>query len=188
MAVRQHIGRFHRQREMDAIDQEFCRMTEDILSHPLFLKMREQCHHGGENSLYIHSLSTAECAYRMARRFRMKEARVRAVTRAALLHDFFGYDWQSEEHRRFLRHYTGWNRVKHMHAFIHGALAARRADRVFGLDERQRAAITSHMCPLAPFPKSSEAWVITLADKYVASKEVSAAVGWHIKQLYRKIA
>ena len=94
-------------------------MTEDILSHPLFLKMREQCHHGGENSLYIHSLSTAECAYRMARRFRMKEARVRAVTRAALLHDFFGYDWQSEEHRRFLRHYTGWNRVKHMHAFIH---------------------------------------------------------------------
>ena len=66
---------------MDAIDQEFCRMTEDILSHPLFLKMREQCHHGGENSLYIHSLSTAECAYRMARRFRMKEARVRAERR-----------------------------------------------------------------------------------------------------------
>ena len=85
-------------------------------------------------------------------------------------------------------HGTGWNRVKHMHAFIHGALAARRADRVFGLDERQRAAITSHMFPLAPFPKSSEAWVITLADKYVASKEVSAAVGWHIKQWYQKIA
>ena len=44
------------------------------------------------------------------------------------------------------------------------------------------------MFPLAPFPKSSEAWVITLADKYVASKEVSAAVGWHIKQWYQKIA
>ena len=163
-------------------------MTEDILSHPLFLELREQPHHGGENSLYIHSLATAECAYRMARRFHMKESRVRAVTRAALLHDFFGYSWQSEEHRRFMRHSKGWNRVKHMHAFIHGALAARRADRVFGLDERQRSAIASHMFPLAPFPRNSEAWVITLADKYVASKEVSAAVGWHIRRFYQKIA
>ena len=168
--------------------ESFHEMTADITSHPLFLQLRAYPHHGGENSLYIHSVSTARCAYRLARRFHMREERIRAVTRAALLHDFFGYDWQSERHRRFMRRYSGWRRIKHMHAFIHGALAARRADRVFGLDERQRAAITSHMFPLAPFPKSSEAWVITLADKYVASKEVSAAVGWHIKQLYRKIA
>ena len=168
--------------------ESFHEMTADITSHPLFLQLRAYPHHGGENSLYIHSVSTARCAYRLARRFHMREERIRAVTRAALLHDFFGYDWQSERHRRFMRRYSGWRRIKHMHAFIHGALAARRADRVFGLDERQRAAITSHMFPLAPFPKSSEAWVITLADKYVASKEVSAAVGWHIKQWYQKIA
>ena len=129
-------------------------MTEDILSHPLFLKMREQCHHGGENSLYIHSLSTAECAYRMARRFRMKEARVRAVTRAALLHDFFGYDWQSEEHRRFLRHYTGWNRVKHMHAFIHGGPGGTAGGQ--GVRPGRAAARRYHQPYVSPGPLSQE--------------------------------
>ena len=76
--------------------ENFQEMTEDILTHPLFLQLRSCPHHGGENSLYIHSVDTAKCAYRLARRFRLKEDRVRALTRAALLHDFFGYDWQSD--------------------------------------------------------------------------------------------
>ena len=167
--------------------QSFQEMTEDIVTHPLFLQLRTCPHHGGENSLYIHSVDTARCAYRLARTFHMQEDRVRAVTRAALLHDFFGYDWQSERHRRFMRRYSGWRRIKHMHAFIHGALAARRADRVFGLDQRQREAIACHMFPLAPWPKNSEAWVLTLADKLVASKEMGETVGWHAKALYRRM-
>ena len=48
----------------------------------------------------------------------MQEDRVRAVTRAALLHDFFGYDWQSERHRRFMRRYSGWKKVGHMHPWV----------------------------------------------------------------------
>lgn len=165
----------------------FLEMTEDIMTHPLFLEMREMPHHGGENSLYVHSVSTAKCACRLAQAFRMREDRVRAVTRAALLHDFFGYDWQSEQHRRFMQRYRGWQRVKHMHAFIHGAHAAHRAGRVFDLDARQQAAIASHMFPLAPLPRNSEAWVITLADKWVASKEVGATIGWNFKKMYRKM-
>ena len=80
--------------------ENFREMTEDIINHPLFLQLRSCPHHGGDNSLYIHSISTAKCAYRLARQFHMREERVRAVTRAALLHDFFGYDWQSDRHRR----------------------------------------------------------------------------------------
>lgn len=167
--------------------ESFREMTEDIVTHPLFLQLRDCPHHGGENSLYVHSVDTAKCAYQLARRFHMREDRVRAVTRAALLHDFFGYSWQSESHRRFMSHYSGWKRVTHMHAFIHGAHAARRADRLFGLDERQRKAITSHMFPLAPVPTNSEAWVLTLADKLVASREVSETVGWHMRTWYRKL-
>ena len=72
--------------------ESFHEMTADITSHPLFLQLRAYPHHGGENSLYIHSVSTARCAYRLARRFHMREERIRAVTRAALLHDFCGYD------------------------------------------------------------------------------------------------
>ena len=153
-------------------DADFARITEDILCHPQFLAMRKQSHHGPDNSVYDHSLSVARCAYRMARGMHMEGDRVRAVTRAALLHDFFGYDWRSAQHRRFLARYTGWQRFRHWHPFIHGAHAANRADRIFGLDQRQREAITSHMFPLAPLPRNSEAWVVTLADKLVASREV----------------
>lgn len=168
--------------------QTFQEMTADIIAHPLFQALRDCPHHGGENSLYVHSIATAKCAYRLGRRFRLPEDRVRALTRAALLHDFFGYDWQSERHRRYTRRYTGWKRVKHMHAFIHGSHAARRAGRIFDLDQRQRSAIASHMFPLAPWPKNSEAWLLTLADKLVASKEVSEAVGWHARGLCRRLA
>ena len=66
------------------LDQEFQTITEDIITHPLFLQLRQLQHHGGENNLYDHSVDTAACAYRMARRFHMREDRVRAVTRAAL--------------------------------------------------------------------------------------------------------
>ena len=166
--------------------ESFHEMTADITSHPLFLQLRAYPHHGGENSLYIHSVSTARCAYRLARRFHMREERIRAVTRAALLHDFFGYDWPSARHRRFMRRSSGWRRIKHMHAFIHGAHAARRAGRMFDLDQRQRQAITSHMFPLAHMPRNSEAWVLTLADKWVASREVSGAAVWYIRSWCRK--
>lgn len=169
------------------MDQTFYSITKDILSHPLFQQLREFPHHGPQNSLYDHSLDTAKCAYRMARRLHMSEERVCSVTRAALLHDFFGYDWHTDAHRRFLRKYSGLKRITHMHAFFHGALAARRADRTFGLSERQRSAITSHMFPLAPFPKNSEAWVLTLADKMVASREMSETVGWHMRRWYRQV-
>lgn len=168
--------------------ENFQEMTEDILTHPLFLQLRSCPHHGGENSLYIHSVDTAKCAYRLARRFRLKEDRVRALTRAALLHDFFGYDWQGDHHRRYMSRFSGWTRIKHMHAFIHGSHAAHRAGRVFGLDQRQRSAIASHMFPLASWPRSSEAWLLTLADKMVASREVSETVGWHVKGWCRKLA
>ena len=168
------------------MDQEFQRIIEDILAHPQFQELRSVHHHGGDNSLYIHSVDTAWCAYRMARRFHMSPERVRSVTRAALLHDFFGYNWHSEDYRRRKRFYSGLRRITHMHAFIHGAMAARRADRLFGLSQRQRDAITSHMFPLAPVPRNSEAWVLTLADKVVASREVGETVGLHMSRLRRK--
>ena len=84
-------------------EETFAQMTEDIVCHPMFLQLRHCAHHGGENSLYVHSLDTARCAFRLARRFHLREDRVRAVTRAALLHDFFGYDWHSEEYKHTVR-------------------------------------------------------------------------------------
>ena len=165
--------------------QSFSQITEDILRHPKFQALRHSEHHGGENTLFDHSVDTARCAYQLARRFRLKEERVAAVTRAALLHDFFCYDWRSPSHRRYVRRYSGLQRLRRMHAFTHGALAARRANRLFPLDQRQKAAITSHMFPLAPLPCSSEAWILTLADKIVAAREMSAAMRYRVRHWRR---
>jgi uncharacterized protein len=168
------------------MDQEFLSMTEDILSHPLFIKMKGIPHHGGENSLYDHSLDTALCAYHMAQALHLSPERTASVTRTALLHDFFGYDWHSDVYHRYVRGYTGLDRVKHMHAFLHGPVAARRAERVFHVDQRQCQAIRSHMFPLAPVPSNTEGWVVTVADKVVASREMGEAVGWYMRRLFHR--
>ena len=170
------------------MDNEFEQITCDILADPLFQETRSLVHHGGENSVYDHSVATARTAYSLARRFGLSAERIRSVTRAALLHDFFGYDWHSDWFKNYTRQYSGWQRFRHMHAFIHGDIAAARAQERFGLTERQRAAIASHMFPLAfSMPRSSEAWIITLADKVVASREMTMAVGYYTVNFCRKL-
>ena len=162
------------------MNQAFQEMTSDIIAHPVFQNLKYSRHHGEQNSLFDHSVDTAFCAFRLAHYFGLPEERVRAVTRAALLHDFFLYDWRAPAHRRYMRQYRGFQRLLRMHAFTHGILAARRAGRRFDLDDRQRSAIISHMFPLAPFPRNSEAWILTLADKVVASREMSEAAALKI--------
>jgi uncharacterized protein len=169
------------------MQHDLTQMAGDILGHPLFQILRDFDHHGGENSLYDHSVDTAICACRLARAFGLKEERVRAVTRAALLHDFFGYDWRSEEHKKIVRSYRGWDRIAQMHAFSHGRIAAHRASSFFELDARQCAAIASHMFPLAPVPTSSEGWILTLADKVVATCEMSATMLFHMRRWRRRL-
>lgn len=162
------------------MNQTFQEITADIVAYPLFQNLKNCPHHGKQNSLFDHSVDTAYCAFRLARYFGLSEERVRAVTRAAMLHDFFLYDWRDPAHRRYMRQYRGLQRLRRMHAFTHGILAARRAGRRFELDDRQRSAIISHMFPLAPLPRNSEAWILTLADKVVASREMSEAAALKI--------
>ena len=165
------------------MDSEFEQITCDILAEPLFQETRSFLHHGGENSVYDHSVATARVAFSLAQRFGLSEEGIRSVTRAALLHD-----WHSDWFKGYLRQFSGWQRLRHMHAFIHGDIAAARAQERFGLTERQRAAIASHMFPLAfSLPRSSEAWIITLADKIVASREVTQAVGYYAAHFFRKV-
>lgn len=71
----------------------FYAYTWDILEHPKFQALRALPHHGADNSVYDHSVATAELAFRMARGLGFSGEDVRRVTRAALLHDFFGYNW-----------------------------------------------------------------------------------------------
>ena len=153
----------------------FYAYIQDILEHPKFQALKELQHHGQGNSVYDHSLATAEFAFQLARDLGFSGEDVRRVTRAALLHDFFGYDWHGPAYQRYSHSFHGLGRVTHMHGFIHGPIAAKRAAFWFDLDQRQQEAIADHMFPLCrAFPRHKEAWVVTAADKVVAAREVLA--------------
>ena len=59
------------------------------------------------------------------------------------------------------------------HGQNHPYLAAKNAERDFGVNEMIQKAIKSHMWPINinDFPKTKEARIITLADKAVATRE-----------------
>ena len=169
------------------MDSEIEQLAGDILRDPRFLQLMQFSHHGADNSVYDHSLAVARVAHRFARLMRLSGDETASVVRAALLHDFFGYDWHGDRFRRYLSRYSGWQRFRRMHAFVHGPLAASRARQAFGLTERECDAIACHMFPLAALPRTRLAWIITLADKAVASREMTAALGGYLSLAYRKL-
>ena len=81
---------------------------------------------------------------------------------------------------------TGIPAYKRMHAFVHGHIAAERAKCVFGLSDEECEAIARHMFPLAAIPRTRIAWIVTLADKVVASREMAAAVGGYLSPSRRR--
>lgn len=170
------------------MQSEFKQMTDDILNHPLFMETRCLMHHGNGNTVYDHSLSTAITAYSIAKKLGLSQDMVESTTRAALLHDFFGYDWHDDWFKDYLSQYSGWQRFKRMHAFVHGDIAAERAKEHFNLTDRQIKAIKSHMFPVCfSFPTNCEAWIVTLSDKIVASREISQTVGSYVSTLFKKL-
>lgn len=165
---------------------EIEQIAEQIVAHPRFQQLRAFQHHGPGNSVYDHSIAVAAMAYAIARRMRLSGDETVSVVRAALLHDFFGYDWHSDRFRRFLSRYSGWQRIVRMHAFVHGHIAAGRAARTFGLSAAECEAIARHMFPLAAMPRTRLAWIVSLADKFVAAKEMVAAVGSYLSPAYHR--
>lgn len=85
----------------------------------------------------------------------------REAARAALLHDFYLYNWYVEKHGEY-------------HVWYHPKTAVKNAEAYFGpLTEKQRNMILSHMWPLfVEPPKSKEAYVLTLADKIAATRDL----------------
>lgn len=170
------------------MDDEFWQMIQDILDNPVFQETKKLSHHGPDNSVYAHSVATAQMAYTLGRLLQLTPQELRSLTRAALLHDFFGYDWHDDWYRSFVSRYRGIRRLTHMHAFVHGEIAAKRARLYFDLTDEQCASIASHMFPIAnSVPKSREAWLLSLADKVVAAREMSVTAGQGIYGLWRRL-
>lgn len=154
----------------------FYDIVEDIISHPEFIKTKNIEHHGKYNSVYHHSIAVANFAFEFSRSLKLKNEIVVDITRAALLHDFFGYDrkdYTCNKYSNSKKNRKGIRRFTHMHPFMHGDMAAKNAAVYFNLSERQSDAIVKHMFPVSPFPPMyTEGWIVTYADKMVSIKEM----------------
>ncbi|MDR2495395.1 MAG: HD domain-containing protein [Spirochaetaceae bacterium] len=129
-----------------------------IPDHPLFLQGRHTVSHGSV-SIYTHSINVAKTAFSLSAKYRGLDRR--CVVRAGLLHDFFLYEWHVPG-MRYLLH--GWR---------HPVKAAENARAVFGLSDKECSCILTHMWPWTLFhpPRYKEGWLVSLADKIVATRE-----------------
>jgi len=144
-------------------EEKIKRRVEELLSEYMYtepaLEMKRYIQHG-RTTTYDHAMSVAYESYRIAYNLSLKLDYKKLVV-CAFLHDFYLYDWhiRDESHR--------------LHGFSHAEKAAENATRIYGIDEKARKIISSHMWPLnlAKIPTSPEAWVLTLADKAVSLRE-----------------
>lgn len=150
--LQKHITQAERER--------FSRLIESVASSPEAQKMREFMQHG-TTSTFDHCESVALLSFWLNRRLRLR-AKEHELIRAAFLHDFYLYDWHIPDESRRL------------HGFSHPHTAAENAKRVFGISGSEADAIESHMWPLTitKVPRRREGWIICLADKICAIREI----------------
>ena len=132
----------------------FLGIVGDIVSHPVFLKLRFEKHHGSNR--YDHSLRVAIKTYKYAIKHNMD---VVEVTRASLLHDFFfNKDFGSNEQLFKLR--------------THPMMSVVNSKMYFNINEAQEDIIRTHMYPITnEMPKTKEALLVSAIDKKVSIKE-----------------
>ncbi|MBT1182263.1 HD domain-containing protein [Bifidobacterium sp. CP2] len=137
------------------------RHGRDVLAHPNMRSERMNYQHGNVTT-FAHSIRVACLAVWLADRMHLwRRVDLRSLIRAALLHDYFLYDWHD------------WDGGAHrLHGFTHGNAALVNAARDFRLNAIERDAISCHMFPMTPTaPSYAEGWLVTLADKLSATRE-----------------
>ena len=130
---------------------------QKITNDEKYLRTKDFMQHG-KVSVFDHSIAVAEASVKISKKLHIKVDR-EALIKGALLHDYFLYDWHDKNHPR-------------LHGFRHAKIAAENAKRDFGLTRKEYKMISSHMFPLGwRIPTSREAFILTIADKYCATKE-----------------
>ncbi|MDR2516362.1 MAG: hypothetical protein LBC88_03155 [Spirochaetaceae bacterium] len=135
----------------------FAAASKDILANVQFLESKKFVQHG-QTSVYAHSVAVAKMCARLSSFWKVKDRA--SLIRAALLHDFFLYDWHTE-----------W---KLTHGFTHPAAAADNARAWFDISEKEYSLIRTHMWPFTLLhpPQYREGWYICFFDKVVSLSEI----------------
>lgn len=139
--------------------EAFCRIAREVINSARYAQMKA-CYAHTDITVYQHSIRVAYTAYRMAIAWGISCDR-RALVRGALLHDYYLYDWHDPA--------KGFR----WHGFKHHRFALANADADFPLTAAERRIIYTHMFPLTfwTLPANREAWLVSVADKIVASAE-----------------
>lgn len=131
---------------------------DEMLRDPELQKMKQYYQHGGNT--YAHSVQVAEAALKIARvlPFHVKE---KDLARGAMLHDFYLYGTNDMTFTAY------------QHGTRHPRISYENASRHFDLTDTEKDIILSHMWPLnfTRPPRCRESVVVTLADKYCATRE-----------------
>jgi len=136
-------------------DIEYKNIINHILNNDEFNKMKNISHH--DTNRFEHSLKVSYYSYKIARSLKLD---YEDVARAGLLHDFFMTDTNIKITKRL------------MCAIKHPRYAAEKSEQIFGISEKEKDIIKTHMFPLnLNVPKYTESWLVTLVDKVVATKE-----------------
>lgn len=149
---------FHSKREdQDEFSDyvEYYEIVEPFLLHKEFLKRKKYPHHINE-SVYEHTIRVSFDCFKIGKR---KHLDYKSLTIAALLHDFYETPWQYDKTKKpFFE----------QHAFTHAHNAVENAKKVYGdkITDRIAEIMETHMFPVnIRFPRSKEAWLLTLVDK-----------------------
>ncbi|MBQ8094869.1 MAG: HD domain-containing protein [Clostridia bacterium] len=141
-------------------DARFQKCLCELAAHPDVQILKHIPQHRGSTT-FAHSVSVANCAYHLAKKSHLK-VEIQSLVCGAMLHDFYLYDTETMPYSDY------------RHSLIHPKLALQNAEKRFKLNARERNIILSHMWPIpcSPLPRCKEAWLVSIADKMCAWKEM----------------
>ena len=146
----------------------FQAIIQDLLHNQKVIELEKYKQHLNTSRL-DHSLNVAYTSFLLAKK---KNVNVIETVRAALLHDFFLYEWRTEQP------------IKGSHVDVHPQQALLNAQTVTEVTPLMEDIIVSHMWPVGKIkPKSKEAWIVSWADKIVTIQELSMQLSSKGKKL-----
>ena len=127
--------------------------------HVKVQEMKQYMQHG-VISTYEHVERVTRVCFLVNRRWHLG-ANEFALIQGAYMHDFYLYDWHEND------------KSHRLHGYHHPKRSCENASIYFQVEEDVRQMILTHMWPLTitRVPRSKEAWILCLADKYVSLAE-----------------
>lgn len=145
-------------------DDEYLKITKDILDNEEFQKMSDVKHH--DSNRLNHSLKVSYYSYKVSKALHLN---YKDVARGGLLHDFF------------LERTVDYSNVKDkvkLYTIGHPKMAVMNAKKHFNISKMEEDIIKSHMFPIdIRVPKYAESWVVSSVDKVISIYEFSKKFG-----------